>query len=66
MVTESPPVSPKVVAAILMIQNTSVTWGTLLKVVLAKWFMFSIFFVVERVNIHSGLWQRRGGNMKGW
>ena len=31
MVTESPPVSPSVVAAILMIQKTNVTSGTLLK-----------------------------------
>src|SRR5215469_7100531 len=31
MVTLSPPVSPSVVAAILIIQNTSVTSGTLLK-----------------------------------
>ena len=31
MVTESPPVSPRVVAAILMIQNPSVTAGTLLR-----------------------------------
>src|SRR4029077_19637938 len=31
MVTESPPVSPSVVAAILMIQKTKVTSGTLLK-----------------------------------
>ena len=30
--TVSPPVSPRVVAAILMIQNTSVTSGTLLTV----------------------------------
>jgi hypothetical protein len=32
MDTVSPPVSPKVVAAILMIQKTSVTSGTLLAV----------------------------------
>ena len=31
MVTESPPVSPSVVAAILMIQKTRVTSGTLLR-----------------------------------
>src|ERR1019366_3762207 len=31
MVTESPPVSPKVVAMILMIQNSTVTSGTLLR-----------------------------------
>src|SRR5215469_6644409 len=32
MVTESPPVSPSVVAAILITQNASVTSGTLLRI----------------------------------
>src|ERR1700704_567684 len=35
MVTESPPVSPSVVAAILMIQKPSVTSGTLLRPIVA-------------------------------
>src|SRR5689334_1462038 len=49
IVTASPPVSPSVVASILMIQNASVTAGTLLntsdadwgavKVAFASWFM---------------------------
>jgi hypothetical protein len=39
MVTESPPVSPSVVAAILMVQKTNVTSGTLLGVAAAIRFM---------------------------
>src|ERR1035437_6081865 len=42
MVTVSPPVSPNVVAAIFMIQKTSVTSGTLLKVYSAALFMLTI------------------------
>src|SRR5678809_838622 len=39
IVTASPPVSPRVVAAILMIQKSKVTWGTLLHVSRARSFM---------------------------
>ncbi len=56
MVTASPPVSPSVVAAILMIQKYRVTSGTLLNAVSAVVFMECDFFRwMATLTIRTGL-----------
>ena len=61
---ESPPVSPKVVAAILMIQKISVTSGTLLKVAFATSFMPQPFLIPAAKALSRSLCGQNSGPVR--